>query len=532
MLENAPEREFVPRARTGGRVRPGDFKAKPQPVPPGMIRLHHALAELGVASRRGAEQLIREGFVLVNAHPVERLPALVNPLTDRVHVNGKPISLKPLIPRATLREARRTGNPLHGDPAYRTGDSEVDSGAGVPAAGEETGPAVKTTSKKSSPPKAKTKRDLEHEADQEPGSALRRHYIMLYKPERYLTALGDVEGERAGSQRKTVADLVQVPGALRLFPVGRLEFHASGLVFMTSDGQLANRLTHARFGVERTYRVWLRGTVDSMAAIRLGEQLNRLCIRMAKDAGAPIAPGSILARAEVSSRTTVDPEAVGEVSERGGTRQGGTKTAVDITLKAGAASLKLPAMLTYLGAKVARIMQIALGPLTLRELAAGQWRPLTAGEVRMLKKAAEGKSDPADAKAKRPARAGASTKTDTPRSATPGALSAESTDDDFDDDDSDFEDIASDSAGEPEARPIPAPQKPLPTRNPPKRSKPVPLAEEQGPFQRMTASQRPRTAPAVAPSPLIKRFGAAARTPGPAAARPLPAPDFDAELES
>ena len=70
-------------------------------------------------------------------------------------------------------------------------------------------------------------------------------YIALYKPRNVLST---VEPER-GDERQTVRDIVEVPG--HLYPVGRLDFESEGLVLMTNDGDLTNRLTHPRFGRTR-----------------------------------------------------------------------------------------------------------------------------------------------------------------------------------------------------------------------------------------------------------------------------------------
>lgn len=74
-------------------------------------------------------------------------------------------------------------------------------------------------------------------------------YLALYKPR---NALSTVEHER-GDVRQTVRDLVDVPS--HLYPVGRLDFESEGLVLMTNDGDLTNRLTHPKFGHTKEYKV-------------------------------------------------------------------------------------------------------------------------------------------------------------------------------------------------------------------------------------------------------------------------------------
>ncbi len=81
-------------------------------------------------------------------------------------------------------------------------------------------------------------------------------YIALYKPRMILST---VESER-GDDRKTVRDLVEIPQ--HVYPVGRLDFESEGLVLMTNDGDLTNKLTHPKFGHEKEYRVLLARRPD------------------------------------------------------------------------------------------------------------------------------------------------------------------------------------------------------------------------------------------------------------------------------
>jgi 23S rRNA pseudouridine2605 synthase len=81
-------------------------------------------------------------------------------------------------------------------------------------------------------------------------------YIALYKPRNVLST---VERER-GDDRQTVRDLVDVPQ--HVYPVGRLDFESEGLVLMTNDGDLANLLTHPRFGHTKEYKVLLAKRPD------------------------------------------------------------------------------------------------------------------------------------------------------------------------------------------------------------------------------------------------------------------------------
>ncbi len=88
-------------------------------------------------------------------------------------------------------------------------------------------------------------------------------YIMLHKPRGFVTTMSDEK------DRKCVADLVKgLP--VKVFPVGRLDKNSEGLLFMTNDGEFANRLTHPSSHVNKTYRVTVEGEVND-------EQLDKLC---------------------------------------------------------------------------------------------------------------------------------------------------------------------------------------------------------------------------------------------------------------
>ncbi len=88
-----------------------------------------------------------------------------------------------------------------------------------------------------------------------------REIWMLNKP------AGVVSTAREPGRRRAVVELVDSPR--RLYPVGRLDADSTGLILLTNDGELANRLTHPRYGIERTYRVRLRRPVSESQLRRL-----------------------------------------------------------------------------------------------------------------------------------------------------------------------------------------------------------------------------------------------------------------------
>jgi 23S rRNA pseudouridine2605 synthase len=142
-----------------------------------LVRLQKILAEAGVASRRGGEELIRAGRVSVNGQVISKLGFKADPELDRIRVDGKPL------PR----------------------------------------PAPKV-------------------------------YYLLYKPRGVITSLKDPEG------RPTVKDLLPRI-KVKVFPVGRLDYDAEGILLLTNDGEMAMHLSHPRYGAARTYLVKVKGAL-------------------------------------------------------------------------------------------------------------------------------------------------------------------------------------------------------------------------------------------------------------------------------
>jgi 23S rRNA pseudouridine2605 synthase len=178
----------------------------------------------------------------------------------------------------------------------------------------------------------------------------RRTYVALHKPRGVLSA------ERDGSGRfSTVRDLVPLPG--RLFPVGRLDLRSEGLVLLTDDGDLAQRLAHPRFGHEKEYRVLVAGEPDeaTLEKWRRGVFLD----------------GRRTALAEV----TVIGREKGETWLRVMLREGRKR--------------QIRRVGAMLGHPVRRLIRVRIGPLRLGDLKPGQWRRLTGAEVKALRSATQ-----------------------------------------------------------------------------------------------------------------------------------------------
>lgn len=232
------------------------------------MRLAKYLARAGVASRRRAEQIIRDG---------------------RVHVNGV---------TTTLPQAGVTGE-----------DTVMLDGVVVKP-------------------------------------AERKYYLLLDKPAGYLSTVTDTHG------RATVLDLVrEVPA--RVYPVGRLDADTSGVLLLTNDGELAHRLTHPRYGVEKVYRAWVRGVPSKKSIERLARGV------------------------EVDGKITA-PAAARLVKTTSGRR-----ALIEITLTEGR-KRQVKKMCKVLGHPVTRLRRVRFAFLTAAGMESGQFRHLRSEEVGRL----------------------------------------------------------------------------------------------------------------------------------------------------
>ncbi len=173
-------------------------------------------------------------------------------------------------------------------------------------------------------------------------------YIALYKPRNVLST---VEKEK-DDDRKTVRDLVDAPG--HLYPVGRLDYESEGLVLMTNDGDLTNRLTHPRYGHEKEYRVLLARRPDE-------KQLETWRRGVVLEDGYKTQPVNVRYETGQGKGAWVR-VVMGE----------GRKRQIRETCK-------------QLGLPVVKILRIRIGELRLGNLKPGQWRSLNEREVDELK---------------------------------------------------------------------------------------------------------------------------------------------------
>jgi len=169
-------------------------------------------------------------------------------------------------------------------------------------------------------------------------------YIAVHKPRGVLAVSQDDRG------RRTVRDLIPLPG--HLYPVGRLDVTSEGLVLLTNDGEMANRLTHPRYEHDKEYHVCIQGHPDEKALEKW-----RQGVFLDGKRTAPAGVG-ILRRERDCTWLRV-------VMREGRKRQ-------------------IRRVAALLGHPVQRLVRVRLGPVHLGNLQPGQWRYLSDEEVRTL----------------------------------------------------------------------------------------------------------------------------------------------------
>jgi 23S rRNA pseudouridine2605 synthase len=182
---------------------------------------------------------------------------------------------------------------------------------------------------------------------------------LLNKPAGHVTTAADPQG------RRTVLDLV--PDAPRVFPVGRLDRETEGLLLLTNDGELAQLLAHPSHGVEKEYLAEVEGVLAPGAIRRLRSGIDL--------EDGPTRPARVRVVQEAGDRSSA---------------------MIEIVVKEGRKRM-VRRMCSAVGHPVRRLVRTRIGPLRDVKLAPGEWRPLTAAEVRELYEAALRTSDAADA---------------------------------------------------------------------------------------------------------------------------------------
>jgi len=233
-----------------------------------------------------------------------------------------------------------------------------------------------------------TKADPERDEICVDGKPLRRPqrlvYFLLNKPKGYVTTISDPE------RRPTVMDLLP-KGSERVYPVGRLDYASEGLLLMTNDGALAQKLTKAGSHVPKTYLVKVSGKPDEKAIERLraGITIELEDGRRVKTSPAKIRPvsqgdarGDALKRAPTTSPHKGSPG----TDRLKDDREEAANPWYEVVLIEGR-NRQIRRMFEEVGHHVEKIKRVQLGPLVL-DVAPGKFRTLTEWEVEELKKAA------------------------------------------------------------------------------------------------------------------------------------------------
>ncbi len=180
--------------------------------------------------------------------------------------------------------------------------------------------------------------------------AARKVYFLLNKPKGVICTNSDPQG------RKKAIDLIRVPE--RIFCVGRLDVNTTGIIVLSNDSELANKLTHPRYGLAKTYVVGIKGLIT-------GEQIEKL------KKGIWLAEGKTgRASAKILKR-------------------GHKESLIEVTIRQGL-NRQVRRMLAKVGLPVKSLKRTRIGKLTSRGLGVGKFRTLTAGEIAYLEKIAAG----------------------------------------------------------------------------------------------------------------------------------------------
>ena len=171
-------------------------------------------------------------------------------------------------------------------------------------------------------------------------------YILLNKPKGYLSTVKD------SFHRLTVLDLVGKDK--KVFPVGRLDQDTEGVILLTNDGELAYRLTHPKFQIEKTYLVTVKGEMDQKVLEKFKQG-----VKIEED---------VVASGE------------GEIIQAEKER-----SVLELTLKEGR-KREIKSMCEMVGFPVSNLIRLKFAHLSARGLQTGQWRYLTDREILQLKK--------------------------------------------------------------------------------------------------------------------------------------------------
>ena len=239
-----------------------------------LVRLNKLLSQTGVASRRPADELMRQGRVSVNSAVVTELGTKADPDKDDVRVDGRRLKF-----------------------------------------------------------------------------GAERRYLLMYKPRGVVSTRSDPQ------RRKTVVDLVAAAGIKGYFyPVGRLDYDSEGLIILTNDGSFAERVTHPRYELERTYEAVVEGVPDERDLDRLRR-------------GVPI-DGERTHKARISLKRTM-------------AGRKGEQSILEVVIYEGR-NRQVRKMCDAIAHPVARLRRVRIGTISDSRLRPGDFRDLSQPEIRAL----------------------------------------------------------------------------------------------------------------------------------------------------
>lgn len=171
-------------------------------------------------------------------------------------------------------------------------------------------------------------------------------YIKLYKPEGYVTTVKDQ------FNRKTVLDLINIKE--RIYPIGRLDYNTSGLLLLTDDGELANKLMHPKYLIYKTYEAVVKGIIsdDSINKLKTGVFIE----------------GYKTAPAKVKLLNIKEKQSIVQISIHEGKNR------------------QVRKMFDSVGHPVIKLKRISFGDINLKDLTTGQWKYLSNDEIKFLKR--------------------------------------------------------------------------------------------------------------------------------------------------
>lgn len=173
-------------------------------------------------------------------------------------------------------------------------------------------------------------------------------YIKLYKPEGYVTTVKDQ------FDRRTVLDLINIKE--RIYPIGRLDYNTSGLLLLTDDGDIANKLLHPKYHIYKTYEADIKGNItqDSINKLKAGVLID----------GCKTAPAKVKLLKQKENLNT---------------------SSVQISIYEGK-NRQVRKMFEAVGHNVIKLKRISFGDINLGELKSGQWKYLSDDEIKFLKR--------------------------------------------------------------------------------------------------------------------------------------------------